>query len=199
MSHPAARLLSWLIAIVALQYLDWTALALFALALGLTGPEVRRRWWILVRRARFLLLTLWLILAYGTPGDAWHDFPWAPTEGGIYEATIHAVRLMLMLGSLGWLFRSLPKERLMAGLWSLVQPLRRVRVDVDRIVVRLALVFDYLEKAPPKGSWRHLLDESRHGEGGLDMVRIELPAWGLADTVSLVGLGAVMAAGVWLA
>ncbi|HZX32354.1 MAG TPA: hypothetical protein VFF03_13465 [Rhodocyclaceae bacterium] len=199
MSHPAARLLFWLIAIVALQYLDWAALGVFALVLGLSGQGVRRRWWVLVRRARFLLLTLWLILAYGTPGDVWRDLPWAPTEAGIYEATIHAVRLMVMLGSLGWLFESLPKERLMAGLWSLVQPLRRIRIDADRIVVRLALVFDYVEKAPPKGSWRHLLDESGHGEAGLDKVRIELPAWGLIDTLSLVGLGVVMAAGVWLA
>lgn len=198
MSHPSARLLFWLLAIVALQYLDWAALGVFALVLGFTGQGVRRRWWVLVRRARFLLLTLWLILAYGTPGDAWRDLPWAPTEAGIYEATIHAVRLMVMLGSLGWLFESLPKERLMAGLWSLVQPLRYIRVDADRIVVRLALVFDYVEKAPPRGSWRRLLDESGHGEAGPDRVRIELPAWRAIDTLSLVGLGIVMAAGVWL-
>jgi hypothetical protein len=198
MSHPAACLLSWLIAIVALQYLDWPALACLAAAIALAGKGVGRRWWVLVRRARFLLLSLWLILAYGTPGDAWRDLPWAPTEPGLHEASIHAVRLVLMLGSLGWLFEILPRERLMAGLWSLVHSLRRFGVDADRIVVRLALVFDYLEKAPPKGTWRHLLDESRHQGGGLNVVRIELPRWRLLDTGLVLGVGLIMGIGVWL-
>lgn len=198
MSHPAARLLSWLTAIVALQYLGWLALAGFALAIALAGSGVRRRWWVLVRRARWLLLTLWLILAYGTPGDAWLDLPWAPTEAGLYEASLHAVRLILMLGSLGWLFEALPRDRLMAGLWSLVQPLRRLRVDGDRVVVRLALVFDYLEKAPPKGAWRHLLDEAGYGEGGPDVVRIELPRWSGSDTALVAGVALAMGLGVWL-
>lgn len=198
MSHPAARLSSWLIAVVALQYLDWPALGGLATAIGLAGQGVRRRWWTLVRRARWLLLTLWLILAYGTPGDAWRNLPWAPTEAGVYEASLHAVRLAIMLGSLGWLFESLPMDRLMAGLWALVQPLRHFGIDADRIVVRLALVFDYLEKAPPKGTWRHLLDESRHAEGGLDVVRVELPRWKAADTGLVLGVGLLMGLGVWL-
>lgn len=196
--HPAARLLSWLIAIVALQYLGWPELLCVVLAIAMAGDGVRRRWWTLVRRARWLLLTLWLILAYGTPGEAWRDLPWAPTEAGLYEASMHAARLAVMLGALAWLFDRLPHDRLMAGLWAVVRPLRRFRVDADRLVVRLALVFDYLEKAPPKGSWRHLLDESRHAAGGLDVVRIELPAWRMADSGMLLVVAMIMAAGVWL-
>lgn len=198
MSHPAASLLCWLITIVALQYLAWPALLAIALAIALAGTGARRRWWTLLRRARWLLLTLWLILAYGTPGEAWHNLPWAPTEAGMYEASLHALRLVIMLGALAWLFDRLPRERLMAGLWALIQPLCRFRVDADRLVVRLALVFDYLEKAPPKGSWRHLLDESQHAAGGLDVVRIELPRWKAGDTGALLGIVLVMAAGVWL-
>lgn len=196
--HPSARLLSWLIAIVALQYMAWPALLCVALAIALSGDGARRRWWVLVRRARWLLLTLWLILAYGTPGEAWHDLPWAPTEAGLYEASMHAARLAVMLGALAWLFDRLPHERLMAGLWAVVRPLRRFKVDADRVVVRLSLVFDYLEKAPPKGSWRHLLDESRHAVGGLEVVRIELPAWRLLDSGVLLGAGVLMATAVWV-
>src|SRR5690242_17914051 len=102
--HPAARLLSWLIAIVALQYLAWPELSVIAFAIAMAGTGVRGRWWTLVRRARWLLLTLWLILAYGTPGEAWHDLPWAPTEAGLYESSMHAARLAIMLGALAWLF-----------------------------------------------------------------------------------------------
>lgn len=197
MSHPAACLLSWLIATVALQYLGWSGLLALALVTALAGKGARRRWWTLLRRARWLLLTLWLILAYGTPGEAWRNLPWAPTEAGLYEASLHAVRLAVMLGLLAWLFQALPRGRLMAGLWVLVQPLRWLHIDADRLVVRLALVFDYLEKAPPKGSWRHLLDEHPWAAGGLDVVRIELPRWRPRDTGLVAGAAFVMLAGVW--
>lgn len=197
MSHPGARLLSWLIAIVALQYFDWPALFALALAIALAGAGVRCRWWPLLRRARWLLLTLWLILAYGTAGEAWHDLPWAPTEAGIHEATLHAARLAAMLGALAWLFERLPRERLMAGLWAVCRPLRAGRIDADRLVVRLALVFDYLEHAPPRGTWRHLLDQPQHAGSGLDVVRVELPAWKHRDTAWLAGVVIVMAAAVW--
>jgi hypothetical protein len=196
--HPAARLLSWLIAIVALQYMEWPALLAMVLAIVLAGAGVRRRWWTLVRRARWLLLTLWLILAYGTPGEAWRDLAWAPTEAGLHAASLHAARLAVVLGALAWLFDRLPHERLMAGLWAVVRPLRRFRVDADRIVVRLFLVFDYLEKSPPKGSWRHLLDDSGHAAGGLDVVRIELPGWRMADSGMVLAVGLIMALAVAL-
>lgn len=198
LTHPAACLLSWFIVVVALPSLSWPALFILAIALALSGQGVRRRGWVLVRRARWLLLTLGAILAYGTPGEAWLDLPWAPTETGMHEASLHAVRLVLMLGLLAGLFEILPRERLMAGLWAVLQPLRAWRIDADRLVVRLSLVFDYLEKAPPRGSWRHLLDESREVDGEVAVVRIELPRWRPQDTSLLAGTVLTMAGVVWL-
>lgn len=198
--HPAASLLSWLIAIVAAQFLPWPGLLFLFAAAALAGEGVRRHWRILLRRARWLLLSLWLILAYGTPGDAWLGWPWAPTEAGMYESTLHAFRLVVMLGALAWLFDRLPRARLMAALWALARPWQRFGVAGDRLVVRLALVFDYLENAPPKGSWRHLLDENAAGvSGGLDRVRIELPRWRPLDSGMVAATLLAMAAGSrWL-
>lgn len=195
--HPAASLLSWLIAIVALQFLSWPGLAVLAAATLAAGGGVRRHWLLLARRARWLLLTLWLVLAFGTPGDAWLGIPWAPTEAGFHDSTLHAFRLLVMLGMLAWLFDRLPRRRLMAGLWALVRPWQRVGVAADRLVVRLALVFDYLEKSPPKGSWRHLLDDDgAHAlDEGLDSVCIELPGWRPADSARVVGVLLLMVAG----
>lgn len=168
--------------VLPLQFLGWPVLLVIVLGLAAGEVEVRRRWRTLLRRARWLLLSLWLILAYGTPGEAWRDFPWAPSEAGMHEASLHAARLVVMLGTLAWLFNSLPRERLMAGLWALLTPLRRFRIDADRLVVRLALVFDYLENSPPRSTWRHLLGESGHAASGLDVIRIELPRWQKVDS-----------------
>ena len=74
-----------------------------------------------LRRARWLLLTLWLILAYNTAGEAYADIPWAPTYEGLSEASLHAVRLIVMLGCLSWLFVRLGRDGLLAGLWGVLQ------------------------------------------------------------------------------
>lgn len=198
MTHPAACLLSWLIAVIAQQYLPWSAQLGLVAVIALAGRAVARRWLMLARRARWLLLTLWLILAYGTPGEAWLDQPWAPTEAGIHEASLHAIRIVVMLGLLAWLFEALPRQRLMAGLWAVARPLRRLGVDADRVVVRLALVFDYLEKAPPRGTWRHLLDDSRYIGNEMGVIRIELPAWRRRDAGLVAGTALVFSGLVWL-
>lgn len=198
MPHPAARLLSWLLIVLALQFFAWPALLVAALGFAVLGGEVRRRWWVLVRRARWLLLSLGLILAYGTPGDAWLDLAWAPTAAGLREAGLHAARLVVMLGALAWLFSSLPRERLMAGLWALLRPLGRLQLAADRLVVRLALVFTYLENSPPRASWQHLLAERGHDTAGMDVVRIELPRWQEADSAWVLGTALLMGAALWL-
>ena len=198
MSHPAVPLLSWLSVVIALQFLGGAPLLCLLLLTALLGGGVRRRWWKLLRRARWLLLTLWLILAYGTPGDAWQALSWAPTEAGIYEATLHAARLVAMLGALAALFDRLPRLQLMAALWAFLRPLGALRIEAERLVVRMALVFDYLDKAPPRQSWRHLLDESKPADDGLKLVRIELPLWSAADSGMVVGVAAIMATAVWL-
>ena len=196
--HPAACLLSWLIVVITLQYLSWSVLLGLLVVIALAGRAVVRRWAVLARRARWLLLTLWFILAYGTPGEAWLDLAWAPTEAGTQEASLQAVRLVIMLGLLAWLFETLPRQRLMAGLWALVRPLRSLGIDADRVVVRLALVFDYLEKAPPRGSWRHLIDDARPVAGEMDVVRIELPAWRRRDAGLVAAVTLIFSGLAWL-
>ena len=58
--HPAAVLLLWFAVVIAVQSLGYTGLLLCALAL-MVVPGVLIAWFGFVRRARWLLLTLWLI------------------------------------------------------------------------------------------------------------------------------------------
>lgn len=186
MLHPAACLLIWIIFALIVQYLGWWGLLFCLLILCIPGRAVRVRCLLLVRRARWLLLSLWLILAYGTPGDLWMGQTWMPSLEGLDVASLHAARLVALLGSLAWLLHTLKHDGLVISLWVLARPLRFLGVNADQTVARLALVFDYLDHAPPRGTWRNFLDFPPEGDRILECVSLDLPAWRLADTGALL-------------
>jgi len=182
--HPTAALILWLSAVIAVQYFDYPALAGLAVLL-LLHPGVLRPWLGFLRRARWLLLTLWLILAYNTPGEAYADLAWAPTYEGIAEASRHAVRLVVVLGCLSWLFSRLGRDGLLAGLWGALTPARVSGLDVERLLVRLSLVLERLQQPQEKGAWRRLLDTEPDFSSGTAVVHLTCPRWRISDVVPL--------------
>jgi len=196
MFHPVAYLLCWLFMAVALQHFAWPALALAAGVALISGTAVVRRWFRLIRRVRWLLLSLWLIMAYGIPGEAWQGYAWAPTYEGVDEASRQAVRLVLLLAALAWLFERLPRERMIAAFWGASRPLTWLGMDTERLVARLSLVFELAEHAPKPGHWRELLQPKAHHVAQCAVVRIELPAWRIRDWVFCVVIGGVGVLGV---
>lgn len=195
--HPAACLLVWLAFAVAVQFFDWPALAVGSVCLLAAGKAVIRRFLKLLWRAKWLLITLSVVMAYGTPGDLWHGLSWAPSWEGMDAAGLHTLRLILLLWGLAWLFEQLPHHRFIAGLWTLVRPFRFLHLDANRTVARLALVFDYLEHAPPKGSWRHFL-ELPEEDGEHQVLRLEIPYWKPRDVWGMAAIMAGLAALVLL-
>lgn len=147
------------------------------------GSRAMLRWRRLVWRAKWLLLTLWIVLAYGTPGYLWLGLSWAPSVEGMELAALHVLRLTLLLASLACLFERLPHRDFMVGLWVLAHPFAFLGLDADRSVARLALVFDYLEHAPSRGSWRHFLEPQPEGGRVLESLRLEIPHWRAADAI----------------
>lgn len=192
--HPSAALALWFAAVVAVQYLDYPGLAVVAVVL-LAIPGVLRPWFGFVRRARWLLLTLWLILAYNTPGEAYADMAWAPTYEGLAEASLHAVRLVVMLECLAWLFARLGRAGLLAGLWRLLQPCRRLGLDSERLVVRLSLVLENLQREQEKGAWRRVLAAAPDFAQGPEVVHLTAAVWQARDSL-LVGLSLCCLIGV---
>lgn len=181
--HPACALIVWLAAVVGIQFVGYAGLVLLlAGALASAGGAVGR-WFGYVRRARWLLLTLWLILAYHTPGDAFRELSWAPTYEGISEANLQAARLIVMLAGLTWLFVRLGAMGMICGLWGLLAPLRGLGVDVERLVVRLSLVLENLQTIPEKGSWRRMLASEMIMPDGPPVLRLDWVPWSACDTV----------------
>ncbi len=179
--HPSTALLVCLMAIVVIQFLGQAGLGVLLLLLLASYDLMLPRWWALLRRMRWLFLTVWLILAYGTAGDALFDLAWLPTHEGVVEATLHVARLALMLGCLAWLFAMLGQGGLRVALVSLLRPLSRRGIATDRLVVRLSLVMDNLREELPKGAWRRMLEGDVEGAEGPTTLRLEVPAWHLTD------------------
>lgn len=196
--HPTAALIIWLAAVLAAQFLGYAGLGLLAIVLLLARPALWRGWLIYVRRARWLLLTLWLILAYNTPGEALGDRAWAPTLEGIAEANLQAVRLVMLLGCLAWLFAHLGRDGLVSALWGLLRPLHSIGLDVGRLVVRLSLVLDNLQTPPEKGAWKKML----HGEPdfgvGPEVLHLSQPPWAGRDMLLIGAVMCLLLAGVVL-
>lgn len=181
--HPTAALILWTVIVIAVQYVGWALLAALALLL-LALPGVAPAWAGYLRRARWLLLTLWLILAYNVPGEAWNDQAWAPTYEGMAEASLHAARLILVLGCLAWLFSRLGSAGMLAGLWGVLAPVRRLGIDSERLVVRLALVMERLQAPLEKGAWRRVLAAPPDFPAG--SVQIVVHAWRRRDFLPLL-------------
>lgn len=179
--HPSCALLVCLTAIVVIQFLGHVGLGMVLLLLLARFALVFPRWWVLLRRMRWLFLTVWLILAYGTAGDAIFDLAWLPTHEGVAEATLHVARLALMLGCLAWLFTALGQGGLQIALVSLLRPLSRRGIATDRLVVRLSLVMENLREELPKGTWRRMLEGHAEAADGPTSLRVEVPAWRITD------------------
>lgn len=184
--HPSCALIIWLAAVLALQALGYEGVLLLAGGLLLLGTGLLRPWWGYIRRARWLLLTLWLILAYNVPGEAFRDLPWAPTYEGIADANLQALRLIVMLGCLAWLFHRLGRDGLVSALWGVLHPWRVLGLDTERLVVRLSLVLDHLKVAPERGGWRRMLRADAEPVGGPAVLHLALPPWASRDTVLTV-------------
>jgi energy-coupling factor transporter transmembrane protein EcfT len=179
MPHPAARILLWLMLAVFLQWAAPLLMLLTAFVLLVSGARARQHWWRLFLRTRLLLLALFLVFAYGAPGESPGGLVWLPSHEGLAEAMLHVLRLVVFLGALSWLFATLSQRDLLGGLWFLLQPCRYLGLPVDKSVVRLFLVLEYLEKLP-RQSWRQwlLLPET---PAGSERVRFCLPLWRARD------------------
>ena len=187
--HPSTRLVVWLLVLVAIQALAGTLLVAALLLLSLSGTAALRRCLQLAWRARWLFVSLSVILAWGGVGDPAWSGPLAPSREGLLAALTQAGRLLAVLMVVAVLREQMPASELLIGIHRLLEPLRRCGVDVDRGVVRLLLVLNHLETMPRPRDWRLLLaaPTARGGEifelpdrqlGGHDYLVIALIAVG---------------------
>lgn len=195
--HPSCALIVWVAAVCGAQFVGYPGLFFLAVLPLLLAPLAWRPWLAYVRRARWLLLTLWLIMAYGAPGEAWMDWQWAPTREGVTEGVLQATRLLVMLLWLAWLFVAQGRQGLVSGLWGVLRPFRGMGLEVERLVVRLSLVLDNLQASPAPGAWRKMLHADALPVAGPTCLSLSFMPWRLRDSAVVLTCLAVLV-GVWV-
>ena len=147
--HPFVKIACFFFLLLLLQYLSASSIAVLCgliclLAAVLNLPHFSQ----LIKRMRWLFLSLLLVYAYATPGEYLAFLPLnvAPSFEGLHLGLMQIAKLLIAVASLSALFASASKSQLMAGLWTLLSPLRLVGLNVERFTVRMLLTLHYVEQ-----------------------------------------------------
>lgn len=182
--NSSVLLLSWMVALLLLIALPWKSLLAACVSVSLLAvliaPAVFRR---LLRRSRWLLLAVLLMFGWMTPGMPVSWLPGA-TLDGLQQAMEQFSRLVISIAMVAMLLSRLDTVSLLTACHGLLRPLRLFGVDVDRLVLRLALTLHQLDKRNSSTETPTVIYLARK--------RVRLP------DVLLLGVVAVVAGGAWL-
>jgi energy-coupling factor transport system permease protein len=159
----------------------WPLLTVASLILLGAFVISRHRFIQLLRRTRWIFMSLLLIYAYSTPGQTLSESLgiFSPSLEGLTDGVLQLMRLLAALAGLALLLENLQREQLIAGLYTMFAPLRWMGMSRERLAVRLALTLHYTEVAMLRGqniwqdSLRSLFELNEVAEAG---TTIELPA-----------------------
>jgi len=170
MPHPSVLIFLWVCLTIAMQSLQATALLFAGVPLLIAAYALSAaRLLILLRRTRWIMLSLLLIYAYATPGAAvWASLAqFSPSYEGLSDGLLQLCRLAFALAGLAILLGVLSQPQLIGGLYTLAYPLRYLGLSRERIAVRLALTLHYAESAmlDTSGNWRDSIGEMLTAEG----------------------------------
>lgn len=147
--HPFVKIACFFFLLLLLQYLSPSTIAVLCglvclLAAVLNLPHFSQ----LIKRMRWLFVSLLLVYGYATPGEylAFMPLNVAPSYEGLHLGLMQIAKLLIAVASLSALFASASKSQLMAGLWTLLSPLRLVGLNVERFTVRMLLTLHYVEQ-----------------------------------------------------
>jgi energy-coupling factor transport system permease protein len=186
--YPASSILLGLAAVLAASSREATLLMLASLVLILLAViTARQHFGLLVRRSRWLLLTLLILFGWLTPGTPLPGIPGASQEGLLLAAE-NLGRLLIALSVVAMLLTALTPAELVAGLRSLLAPLSQLGISRDRIAVRLALTLEEVEAAR----------QGRREESEDLAASLSLPAarYGVTDFL-LIGLAGALLLVAW--
>lgn len=195
--HPAAQISTWCLLVAAMQFLRFEFLLVAAGFVLLPAVLLSaRKLMQLLRRTRWIMLSLLLVYAYSTPGQPLLDAlgMFSPSREGLSDGVLQLTRLLAALAGLAILLDRLHRQQLIAGLYTLFAPLQLIGVSRERVAVRLALTLHYAEVAMLREThtWQDNLRSlfEPHGETGKQM-ELTLYRFGIQDGL-LVGFALLL-------
>lgn len=208
MLHPAVQIYIWCLLTLAAQMLGGQLLLLLAGATILASLRMCGAMFLfLLRRTRWILLSVSIIYMYTSPGEAlWPQLGVvSPVVEGIWDGLSQLLRLATVLAGLSILLTSLSQSQLIAGLYTLSRPLVFLGLPRERVAVRLALTLRYAERAMQdtasswRGSFEYLLAPMPALPELIELhvARLSRCDWMLVAAPAAL-LGAWLVGGVWL-
>ena len=200
LTHPALQIYIWICLALLAQILHGYSLMLLAgMLVTLAFTLCRERFFFLLRRTRWILLSVLIIYAYSSPGNAlWPQLgAFSPVTEGVVDGLTQISRLATMLAGLSILLTLLTHAQLVTGLYTLSAPLCYLGLARERIAVRLALTMQYAETAmqDTANNWRnsivHLLEPVPVAAGYIELhdAPFSRSDWILFVIVSLALIG----------
>ncbi len=159
MPHPAVLIFLWACITISMQLLHVAGLLLAGVPLLVVACALSAGHFLtLLRRTRWIMLPLFFIYAYATPGNAvWAILgQFSPSYEGLLDGLLQLCRLTVTLAGLAILLSKLSQQQLISGLHTLAYPLRYIGLPRERLAVRLALTLHYAESTmlDTTANWR---------------------------------------------
>jgi energy-coupling factor transporter transmembrane protein EcfT len=202
-THPAVQIYIWICLALFAQILHGYALMLLAgILLVLAFRLCRERFFFLLRRTRWILLSVLIIYAYSSPADVlWPQLgAFSPVAEGLEDGVMQLSRLLTMLAGLSVLLTLLTQAQLVTGLHALSAPLGYLGLARERIAVRLALTMRYAETVMQdtasnwRGSMEYFLAPAPVAPG---LIELHDAPFSRSDLI-LFAMVTVLLMGVWL-
>jgi len=198
--HPLIKILCFILVLLLISMLDNLMLfSLMMLSFVMVWSLRESAFLHAVRRMRWLLLSILIIYAFGTPGELVTGFPVnaAPTYEGLQSGFVQIEKLLIALAALSLLLTSSPREQMMLGLYMLLMPFRFAGLNIERFAARLMLTLNYVEELAAKDktnfSFSQLdeIDASVENLAQANMISFQKLPFGLIDKVMMLLLPAI--------
>jgi hypothetical protein len=180
--HPATVIWVWSILLLAVLSLQWGELYIAVLAAVIVAFFFARATLLrMLRRSRWLFLSIALLFGWMTPGMPVLGIP-GLTDAGLSQAILHGARLVFVLAWVALLLDRLEFLLLLSGFRSLLQALQLVGININQGVVRLALTMEKIKSSEP---WRFdqmdQVPEAQTEQGVMSTLRLVVPDFGWID------------------
>jgi energy-coupling factor transporter transmembrane protein EcfT len=153
MFHPLIKILALLLLAASIYRFSFIELSLVTCILLIALWSYRIRQYLpMLKRMRWLLIAMFMIYAYSTPGEYLNSWPFdssmshlAPTYEGLIAGLLQMTRLVAMLALVALVMGTTSKTGLIEGFYSLLKPLRYLGISPERFSARLTLTLQYIE------------------------------------------------------
>lgn len=157
--HPVIRIAIFIILAGALSLGNFNdlllATAVVATFYGITGnthlvPALK-----MLRRMRWLFLSLFIIYCWFTPGTPLplslpaKVLAWLPTLAGMQEAIVRIASLSIIVLAVNLLLQTTSRQQLLGAIHWWIQPLRYAGIAPERLAVRITLALQTVLKVQP--------------------------------------------------